>query len=264
MRAASILVLFLAACSSRENIVVGTVYDGPLGEHVLPDVSVTLRDEAGETYWSGVTDANGSFSGLAPRAQTIFAVIGGEGRVPASFTGVSGLLQLTVPDFLERALDDDTTEQVLVNGAPIPSLYGVTTALADEWRARYAGCPGADAQGGAILASVRYFLFDSEATGGDFVPPDVQHPVAEAVSDATGERFSACYLDADGIAWDGSAVDAGAAQQFAIFGLPEGRFTLAVRHNITDSVFTDAYFSVYVPLDGVAARYPLWIEFPLF
>ncbi len=267
------LALLLPACQFGDIEVSGTVLDGRDRDAApLADAVVEILDDEAGVHASTTTLADGTFQLPSPRSQTLYMSIESPDGTLTSFSGVAGTQSFDVPKYLLDACDD----LILVEGgAPVPSLYATPADEVDAIRQKYAGCPGADSSGGVIEGWVRYFLFahdeNQERIEGQnacfldedsFVPPVVRNPVVAAEPLDGGDALSACYLDPEGSAYDPTATDAGASQQFAIFGVPEGRYTVVVTFNITDTAFTQGFYNVWVPADGVVPRHPLWVEFP--
>lgn len=230
--------LLLAACSSGEVTIYGTLYESADADaDALADGTIQIREDDGQAYGSAAhTDALGEFSALAPGGATIFAEIGGrDDGVTASFTGTTG-----VGETLEVNVDEHV-------------LYAFSQEDLDVWRDLMDGCPGAG-EGGAVLGEVRM----SELSQGG------EHPLVTTawveVEAANGEVWEGCYLDDEGTGWDPDAEWTGETGRFAVFGVPEGAYTLTVRYAISDDYHAASWTPLWVPEDGVAPRFPAWVR----
>lgn len=216
-------------CSDGQVTVQGVVAsERGTGRPPLGGASITLRDADGTVVDSGVTGADGAFSLVAPAGITMHAEVSAPGFATTSFTGVSGL----------------NTEMMVEDGA----LYVVRTTEIEDWRARFAGCPGLDAEGGAYIGEVRVFDLQDSATG--------EHPEVTSasvrVSDADGENaWKACYLDEAGSAWDPEATVTGASGVFAVFGVPSGLHTIIVDYAVPNQSAVTAYYDTWMPALGM-------------
>jgi len=231
----------LAACNPIPKVVTleGHVYSDREATDTLADATVQIRDLDGKRFDKATSNAKGRFSTTAPAGTYLFPIIEGEGLVPAAFMGLCGI--------------DEVCE--VEDGA----LYGVT---ADAWAAHeatFAGCPGVGS-GAGVVGEVRVW---------DLLDPDTgEHPttnaaVVELWEESTGETWSACYLDEDGLAHDPEATRSGASAMFGLFGAPPGVYVLSVGLEVYPGGWTwdDSY--IYVPETGLAPRFPAYARFPL-
>jgi hypothetical protein len=237
-----VALLILMGCGPGEVLVSGKV-DAYLAEDPEPlqDGTVTIAEEDGSEYASDRTDAEGEFEVPAPAGDTIYALINSEGEAIVSFTGNSGFdSELKVPD---------------------NTFYGVPTWQKEEWESTFAGCPGIGDRG-LILGQVHVFLPGVEL-GDDTVvnaarvratPPDVD-PIL-------GDGWEACYLTAEGDAWDPEAQRTGASGWYAIPDLARGQYTLLVEVEFAEGLFSANLYRVWMPPGGVAPRFPTLVDFP--
>jgi len=202
----------------------------------LVDGLVTLRDADGQVYAQAVTDSNGDFRVEAPAGETVYLVTEGVGLVPASFAGVSGL-QPTLR--VERG-----------------TFYGFDEPELSEWELLFDGCPGVGEGGGIAVGEVRTLrAADTE-----------DHPlVTTAWAYLESEEqvvYEACYLD-DAGQYDPEAELTGDTGVFAIFGVPQGTYSLVVGYHPFQEYSIIGYTSAWVPDGGVVPQFPAWVEWPL-
>jgi hypothetical protein len=237
---AAALAIIAAGCGVREVTVVGKVTRSHTDRDGLAGGTVEIRGEDAVVYDDATTTGDGSFTVLAPAGQTIYAGISGDGLAKASFTGVSG------------ADPRMTVDSGLLFGVPLDDL--------DALRAQFDGCPGLDGAAGIVYGEVAVYGLEDPTT---HLPPLVTTAVVTSIS-GEGTEHPACYLDADGGAWDPDAVATGQSGTFAIFGVEPGLHTLEVSYDTDFETGILSYSSVWVPDDpnGVAARFPAWVEFP--
>lgn len=237
-----LLALVLAACNPLPEQVKmkGEVRDGIDTESTpFANAKMTVLNEAGKQQGTATTDGSGKFSTNVPAGERFHVLIEGDGHVPASFTGLSGLQETF-------AIDEGT-------------LHGVTQLEFDAWTAQFAGCPGVGEGGGAILGEPRI----EELVDENGQHPGVSAAVAE-VWDPKSEKViaTACYLGEDDL-YDPNATATGDAGVFAIYGVPEGTYVLSVGLEVFPDSWTWEDTVVYVPDEGVAPRFPSWVHFPL-
>jgi len=215
---------------------VGVIFAAHDSDEGLGGVTVTVNDEGNAPWDHVVTETSGAFTALAPRGSPIHVEVTGDGLVPLSFSGQSGLEEVfLVPDGV---------------------LYAMTTDEGAAWRSRFAGCPGADAGGGMIVGVIRIQL--SEDTQDDLanVPEINGFAYAEGDDDV---RHDACYLADDGLTYAPDADVAGKTGQFAIFGVEGGPFRLAIGRRLTSTSTTLTESFVYVPVDGAVSFQPAFV-----
>jgi len=230
-------VVFLAACTAPEVLVKGVVYSSyDSTSDRLSQARVIIVDQDDEKYDSVRADAQGKFEARAPEGETIHAEISGEGFEVTSFTGVSGLSEVyRVEDGL---------------------LFGFSNAQRAEWEALFAGCPGLETPGGVVFGEIRLLeLTDS----GEHA---LVNGVAEVVSRNQKRTWDACYLDDDGLAYAPEATTTGPSGRFAVFGIEPGTRILTVGWEYAPDIWS--YSDTYVRLteDGVAPRFPAWVNWP--
>lgn len=242
--------LLLAACPNKETPIRGRAENA----RGRPDVfwplargTITIYDQDGVAYATTSTDASGRFATVGPGGQTVFATVDGEGLATSSFTGITGAPN-TGP--LVVALDEHQDSP----------LYGVLLTEVDELRATFAGCPGADGDGGLVFGEVRVIGITDPVTDEE---PLVRTAVVSVLGEAEQE-FQACYLDDAGEVYDPAAGVTGDSGRFAIFGVPTGLWTLSVSFSAFVDSDVETFSQLFVPDADVAVvpREPSWVEFP--
>lgn len=230
------LCLGLSGCVGSDITIAGIIFSAHDSDEGLGGVTVTVNDESNAPWDHVVTDAEGVFAALAPRGSAIHVEVTGDGLVPLSFSGQSGVEYLfAVP-----------------NGV----LYAMSTDEAASWRAQFAGCPGADAGGGMIVGVIRLQL--SSDTQDDLANVPEINGFAYAEGD-DGTRHDACYLNDDGVALAPEADVAGKTGRFAIFGVEGGPFRMAIGRRMTSTSTTLTESFVYVPVDGAVSFQPAFV-----
>ncbi|MBN2798921.1 MAG: hypothetical protein JXX28_07210 [Deltaproteobacteria bacterium] len=236
-----VLTALLIGCQAPEVVLSGVIPETRFADAgPLVGGTLSLRDAEGARYGQTTTAEDGSFSLGAPAGEAVFLeVSGGDALVAASFSGVTGLAETLALDPADRLL------------------YGLTAAELTAWRGRFAGCPGADAVGtAAVIGEVRVWELADEAG---------EHPLVTKawveLSAFSGARWTACYLDDDGLAWSEGATYTGQTGVFAVFGLPAGGYSMEVSylpHEEADPV--TAWSELYLSAGGVAPRFPAWVR----
>ena len=229
--------LLLSACSPNEVTVKGVVFSSyDSMDERLSSARVTIFDEDGTKFDTARADAKGNFEAQAPEGEYIHADISAEGFETASFTGVSGLSDV-------YRVEDGM-------------LYGFSTEQRDEWETLFAGCPGLGSNGGVVLGEIRMLELTDNG----------EHPlvsgVAEGVSRNQKKTWKACYLDDEGVAYAPDATTAGASGRFAVFGIEPGTRILTVGWEYIPDVWSYSDTYVRITEDGVAPRFPSWVEWP--
>lgn len=219
----------------------GTVRDGlDVSSGPFAGAEVQLLGEGGERLDQVRTNEAGKLAAEVPSGVVFHLVVGGEGHIPASFTGQSGIQETfeVEPGVLHGVTDDEWT----------------------SWTTRFAGCPGLGSPGGAVIAEPRI----QELVDDDGEHPTVNAAVAEIWDPKAQEVVAtACYLDEASEAYDPDALATGAAGVFAIFGVPEGDYVLSVGLEVLPGQYTWDDTAVHLPEGGVAPRFPAWVHFPL-
>lgn len=238
------LALALLACTPMptEVTLTGAVFDdrhsaaGP-----LEGATVQLYDSALALYSQAQTDADGAFTVMAPAGTPVYFELHAPDFVPTGFSGTTGLSDAAVPDgtlWLES--EDDL----------------------GELEGSFAGCPGVGEASGVIEGEIRYYAEGYEPDEGS------EWPIADTAwaiaYDTAGNPTPACYLDAEGAAYDPDAIVTGVSGRFAIFGAPTGPVTLEVGYNMNDEPYWHTYYYMYVPEDGVAPAWPAYVALPGF
>lgn len=246
-----VLLVLLAACGSREVTVRGRVeHARGRPDQYWPLVGGTVRiiDTSGAVYSSGTTDSDGRFSAQAPAPAQIFAEVAGDGIATSSFTGVTG--DSRAGDLVLRLDENQDT-----------ALYGVLLTDIDDLEARYAGCPGVGSGGGIVFGEVRVVGILDPITDEE---PLVGTAEVSVATDEESGTLPGCFLDEAGAAFDPDATVTGRSGQFAVFGVPSGRWQLVVQYAalVDSQVITTT--DIWVPDADVAVvpRLPAWVEFP--
>jgi len=230
-------ILAMSACGPNDVVVKGIVFSGPDSvDERLPSAKITLYDADGETYDTTRADAKGKFEAVAPEGEYIHAEITASGFESTLFTGVSGL------DEVYRVEDG--------------MIYGFPTAELEVWEGLFAGCPGADESGGIVLGEIRMLELSQDGEN------PLVNGTAEVVSKNQKQTWKACYLDEEGLAYDPDATTAGPSGRFAIFGIAPGTRILTVGWEYIPEVWSYSDTYVFVQEDGVAPRFPSWVEWP--
>ncbi len=231
-----ILLVFVTACGPSEIVVKGKVFASHDASEPLPQAQVSIRDEDGGKYDNVRANANGKFEALAPEGEYINAEITGDGFELTSFTGLSGVADVfRVEDGM---------------------LYGFSSDERADWEERFAGCPDMGS-GGMVVGEIRMLELSN---GGEH--PLVANGVAEVVTRNVKKTWKACYLDDEGLAYDPDATNTGASGAFAVFGIEPGNHILTVGYEFAPDAWSYSDTYVRAVEDGVAPRFPAWVEWP--
>lgn len=239
-----LLPLLLAPAACRAPVLItGVVEDGPTNEaDPLANALVTMRERSGEIIDYATTDAQGRFAIEVGAGLDLYAIVTNDEGIEASFTGAAGRMP--------------TLE------LPAGELYGVTGAQVQAWRALFEGCPSLEEPGGIAIGQVHVYL------------PGVTPDNSTIVVTATATAFSStaaseedglqgCYLNDEGTAYDPTATWTGSSGMYAIGGIPEGGTDILVEFQITEEVSQSHVMVAWMPTDGVVARFPTFVDFPL-
>lgn len=229
--------LWTVGCGGVTEVdVQGRLVDAPsaAGE-ALVGASVALWDDAGEELLDETqTNENGLYRVVAPVVSVVHLEVSGEGLLPASFTGATGIN----PRF--RVGDAD--------------VFGLTEAVATSWQETFSGCPSSE--GGLVFGEVRIL---------DILDPDTgEYPVVTKafveVELSDGTRYEACYLDDDGV-FDAEADRTGDTGRFWIPDVPAGVHRLVVSYDVFGQYDAIEVFPIRVIEGGAAPRFPAWVPF---
>lgn len=206
-------------------------------------LQLTLRDERFEVVDTTTTSPDGRFALSLPSPGGIHLEVAGEGHVPVSFAGGSGKGPV-----LEVAEDE---------------LWAFPVPLAEAWRARFTGCPGADAAGAMIIGELRVDLTNEENPLGLLWPNSFAF--RSSLEGPEVDRQDACYLDHDGI-YDpelvGTRCDAEATTDcltaFGIFEVEPGPGLITAGQYTTSGSLLDR-FEVWVPEGGAVTLLPAYV-----
>jgi hypothetical protein len=240
LRLAWVALAWLPACAPGEVTITGLVTEAPTRSEGLAGATLELRDEGFDLVDTTLTGPDGAFALTAPAVASIFLAVGGDGDAPTIvFPGQSGRAEeFRVPDGqLWRFPADDLA----------------------AWRARFAGCPGVDGEGGMVLGEVRLDLGQEplEAMGAPveaFGFARLRLPGAQP-GETEGD-IEACYLDEEGVAVDPDAIRVGTTGQFAFFDVPEALRVLVVGRFVGGGGSLVTETLVRVPPGAVTVRLP--------
>lgn len=244
------LVLFsaLVGCSPEFITLTAVVSDGPSEDApAAPGVEVTSLGYDLGVIETVTADAQGQFEVLLPKGAYFYLELDGADWARTTWWGIAGQVDSSLPD---------------------GSLYVLSQADADAVRARYAGCPGADGVGAFVYGEVRFYAPGYEPEAGQDWPLAIT--AAATLVGEGGETLSACYLDAEGLAYDPEARWNGDSGQFAIFEVPTGFPKLTVdiltvdeeTGEAEDEPLTSSTVTIYAPEGGVASMMPFYVNFP--
>ncbi|MCB9681591.1 MAG: carboxypeptidase regulatory-like domain-containing protein [Alphaproteobacteria bacterium] len=229
----AVLTVALTGCATAVEIE-GIATTSKDDDTPLVGATLSLRNQDFDEVDTTVTDDKGRFYLDAPRGESIHIVVSGEGMVPVALAGESGL--------------SDTFT------VPSGQIWGLPETEAASWRALFAGCPGADGDGGMVIGETRLYVV--EADQADLAPIEAygfaQLQDTLAPEDGTTE---ACYLDEDGVAYDPEAIATGASGRFALFGVEGGPWTLTVGRYASGGSRLGRS-TIFVPEGGAVSRRP--------
>ena len=233
------MLVILSACSAPEVVVKGKVFASHDSTEPLAGAKITIVDEQGGKYSDAKADSAGKFEAMAPEGEYIHAEIsGGDGFETTSFTGPSGLSEVF-------RVEDGT-------------LYGFSTAERDALEVLFGGCPEFGTPGGVVFGEIRVLELSQ----------DGEHPVASGIAEVVTRNqkttWKACYLNEAEDAWDPAASETGLGGRFAIFGIEPGTHILTVGWEFAPDLWSYSDTYVRVIEDGVAPRFPAWVEWPEF
>lgn len=237
---APILAVFLcAACGTPDVVLRGKANDhagdksGPLaaGELILFDQDQQEHDRS-------TTGADGRFEVLAPEGELVFVQVDHPQGAPAYFTGQAGL---------------DPVQDV-----PDDTWYGVPDWQRAGWEATFDGCEGIG-DGGLVIGQVHAFVPGIEV-GPDTVVTAARVGILR--SSVEEDRIEACYLNDDGV-FDPEATRTGDSGMYAVPEVPPGRHMLLIEIEFAEGLFSPNSYTVWMPADGVAPRFPSLVELPM-
>ncbi|MEY3210408.1 MAG: hypothetical protein RIT28_889 [Pseudomonadota bacterium] len=238
----------LFGCEAEFIVLTAVVNDGPGADApAAPGVEVTSLGYDLGVIETVTADANGQVEVLLPKGAYFYLELDGDDWARTTWWGIAGQVDSTLPE---------------------DSLFVLSQADADAVRAKYAGCPGADGVGAFVYGEVRFYAPGYEPDPGQEWPLAIT--AAVRLVGEGGETLSACYLDAQGLAYDPDARWNGDAGQFAIFEVPTGFPTLTVdiltvdeeTGQAEDEPLTSQTVTIYAPEGGVASMMPFYVNFP--
>ncbi len=255
------LMLLLTGCMNSPVLIDGVVRAGSSTEQGQAGGVVVLLDADGEEYDRSPIKARGGFEIFAPRGSDIFVEVHAPTKAHAELPQSGGV---RAGLDAEPCCEDGSMSVSSFNGASgfadtfsvEPGLlYAFTGHEQHDWERRFAGCPGVGEPGGVLLGEMR--LADWTQNG--------EYSVITTgfvwVEDAELNRWDACYLDEDGVAYSAEADRTGEAGAFAIFGLPQGRYEVTIAYNPFSDVSQLTSHDIWVPDGGVVPLLPAWVEF---
>lgn len=238
LRTLLIACLGLSACGPYDIWLRGHISDD-VGEKSLDfdGALVEIREGTGPVVADTLTNRNGRFNVRVPRAERIFAVVSGDGFLPTSFTGASGVEPvLRVPD---------------------GTLFGVPESTAEQYMMLFDGCPAAR-EGAFAVGRVRVENLADSDTGENPIVTTAR--VEWNVRDR--ETLDACYLNDEGTAYDPTATQTGQSGMYLVPNVAVGTGEIVVSYStIVGAEEIGVTYPVYMPEDGVIARFPTWVTF---
>jgi hypothetical protein len=238
LRSLLIASLCLSACGPNDILLRGRVSDD-VGDKSMDfdGALIEIREGTGPVVGETVTNSNGRFSVRVPRAARIFAVISGDGFLPTSFTGASGI------------------EPVL--RVPEGTLFGVPESTAEQYLSLFEGCPAAR-EGGFSVGRVRVENLTVPETGENPIVSTAR--IEWNVRDR--ETLDACYLNDEGTAYDPTATLTGPSGWYLVPNVAVGTGEIIVSYStLVGAEEIVVVYPVYMPEDGVIARFPTWVTF---
>lgn len=238
----------LLGCEAEFIELTAVVNDGPGDDApAAPGVEVTSLGYDLGVIETVTADAQGEFTVLLPKGAYFYLDLDGDDWARTSWWGIAGQVDATLPE---------------------DSLFVLSQADADAVRARYAGCPGADGDGAFVYGEVRFYAPGYEPEAGQEWPIAITATATLVGED--GETLEACYLNAEGLAYDPEAKWNGDSGQFAIFEVPTGFPSLTVDILTVDpdtgkadeEPLTSQTVTIYAPEGGVASLMPFYVNFP--
>ncbi len=234
--------LLLLACAPNTALIEGIVYERPGNDQVppLPGATVRMLDAAdgAELDWAN-TDAQGAFTAEVPHGTNLFVEITRDGLRPAFFAAVVGL------------------EEVII--VEPYTLYGYEEADAADVEAAFADCPGGGGGAGLVLGEVRSYELATVISGEH---PTIANAQVTLVSEG-GDRWDACYYDADGAAYDPEAGVTGDAGQFVVPHVPAGQHGLEIVYDFGGGLIETQTYPVRVDeAPTVSPWFPAWVGLP--
>lgn len=255
------VVLMLAGCMNSPVLIEGTIRSGSTTEQGQAGGVVVVLDSDGEEFDRSPIKARGGFEALAPRGSDIFLEV----RAPTKqYLDVSDSDGVRAGLDAEACCEEGEMSVTSFNGASgfadsfsvePGQLYAFSRHEQQDWERRFAGCPGVGEPGGVLIGEIR--LADWTQNG--------EYSLITTgfvwVEDTQQNRWDACYLDEEGIAYSEESERTGEAGAFAIFGLPSGQYEVTVAYNPFTDVSKLNRHNIWVPDSGVVPLLPAWVEF---
>ena len=228
------IIWFLTACGPEPTATLFadiTDQDG----NIISNPSIQVYDAKGDPYGDLIYgDSLGIFTADLPVEDTFYLVIKADGYETHSFTGKSGIGEIT-------------TE----TGA----LWLRTPEIADAVRTQFSACP--TTEGSFVDGQARVYL-----DGFDDLPVTITTATITVINGS--EEYSACYMpeiDPETGA-ETEAERTGESGEFAIFGLEPGLQQISLMTNMS-GLQTEPYsYNIFVPEDGSVPKYPLLVPMP--
>ncbi len=227
--AAAAVLMALPACGSAPDKVQmrGVVWDGPEAAESVAGASLEVTDASGARFAQATSNADGSFIVEVPAGSGYVLTVSATGYVPTGWAGESGLEDFSAGSY-----------------APwIP-----TVSWMDQVRGEWAGCPGADGTGTAVLGELRL--------GYPYIIDGVPGEGAVAtLLDSDGGSSDGCYRDANG-APAPDAESAGPDGLYAIFGAPAGVAWTTGRYEDAAGELWETAYLAPLPEGGLVVLFP--------
>jgi hypothetical protein len=228
----TLVALFVGACAAPSLEMTGRLQAAADDVVGVGDAEVVVRT-FDTSPWSTVrTNVAGDFSIPVPVQAEIFVEFRADDVAsPIAFGGTTGVADPFV--------------------VPLGTFFVVDYEAEAELRARFAGCPDV-ALPGVITGEVRILV-----TGDPLVDP-LDPSAAVRIELDDGSTVEACYLNAEGTAYDPTATTVGLSGTFAIFGVEGRPFTLVPRRVVGEVSLQERYRG-FVPEGGVFSESPVYL-----
>ena len=224
------LLLYIGCLPEMISTITASVVDSE--GSIIPESSISIRDQNGSKYSSALADINGLFTIELPAYANFFLIISAANYETSSFTVSSGEGEFQVED---GTLWLRTAQEIL----EISNEF--TDCTTDK---------------GMIDGEVRVAISGQEIDS----LPLVTSAEASAFS-LSEEEFSGCYLATidEETGESSPASQTGETGRFSVFGLQEGPHLLEITVDYDEEITETFPYLVYVPEDGNVPLYPALI-----